>query len=199
MDNRRAHKSPQWRIGARWPRAGVPLPGFRRGAAAVTAVAAIGAVQGRGAPRKCRPRRRVLRAPRGALNWSLRRYVRASSLRVWLRRQAPEAGAASVSADRSGLLRTAGPRAGTVGEAGSPGPVNRAKIGSRQLGRALLYRSHRNRQMEHWTQAAASLRGGVRRGSAITPRECADAGGLVLTTLSSRVCVQSNIFKFVMT
>ena len=135
----------------------------------------------------------------GALNWSLRRYVRASSLRVWLRRQAPGAGAASVSADRSGLLRTAGPWAGTAAGAGSTRPVKRVNGVLRPSGRALRYRTHRNRQMELLTQVAASLRGGVRRGAAITARERADAEDLVLTTLSSRVCVQSNIFGFVMT
>lgn len=46
-------------------------------------------------------------------------------------------------------------------------------------------RVNRNRQMEHMVQVAASLRGGVRRGSAIAPREQADGVSLVLTTLGN--------------
>jgi hypothetical protein len=184
----KAHKSLQWRIGAWWPR--VPLPGSRRGAAAGHCRCAHG---------KRRPRGRVPLSLRGSLNWSLRRYVRASSLRVWLRRHAPEAGAASVPSGRIGLLRPARLRAGTAGQTRSPASVKRANGVSRPSAHALRYRTHRNRQMEHFTQVAASLRGGVRRGTAITTRERADVGDLVLTTFSSRVCVQSNIFKFVMT
>lgn len=55
--------------------------------------------------------------------------------------------------------------------------------------RAKGNRANRNRQMEHMVQVAASLRGGVRRGSAITPREQADEVSLVLTTLSNQLCV----------
>ena len=95
------------------------------------------------------------------------------------------------------------PHCWTVGRdgrgAGSTRPVKRVNGVLRPSGRALRYRTHRNRQMELLTQVAASLRGGVRRSAAITARERADAEDLVLTTLSSRVCVQSNIFGFVMT
>jgi hypothetical protein len=88
VNHDKAHKSPQWRAGARPPRAGVPRPESRRRAA--------GAPAGRpGAG----PRRVPRRPPGGgdsllcgkSLNWTLRRYVRASSLRVWLRRHRPEA------------------------------------------------------------------------------------------------------------
>jgi hypothetical protein len=44
VEHHKAHKSPQWRIVARWPCADASSPGPRRGAAAVTAG------QGRGAP-----------------------------------------------------------------------------------------------------------------------------------------------------
>jgi hypothetical protein len=193
VDHRKAHKSPYWRIGARWPRANVPAA----------------EVPPRGRPDdRGRGLRRARETPAavpgslladGALNWSLRRYVRASSLRVWLRRQAPREGAASVSAGRSGLFRAASPRAGTAARAGSPGPVARADGVSRLPRRALRYRKHRNRQMELLTQVAASLRGGVRRDTAITPRESTGAEDLGMATLSNRVCVESNIFGFVMT
>jgi len=180
VNSHKAHKSLQWRIGAWWPRATVPLPGCRHGAAAGHC---------RGAHEKRRPQGRVPLSLRGSLNWSLRRYVRASSLRVWLRRHAPEAGAASVPSGRIGLLRAAGLRAGKAGQARSPASVKRANGVSRPSAHALRYRTHRNRQMEHFTQVAASLRGGVRRGTAITMRERADVRDLVLTTFSSRVCV----------
>ena len=64
---------------------------------------------------------------------------------------------------------------------------------------ALRYGVHRNRQMEHLTQVAEGLQGGIRRGAAITTRERDAASDLGLATLSNMVCVQSNIFKFVMT
>jgi hypothetical protein len=186
----KAHKSLQWRIGAWWPRATVPLPGSRRGAAAGHC---------RGAYAKRRPRGQAPLSLRGSLNWSLRRYVRASSPRVWLRRHAPEAGAASVPSGRIGLPRAAGLRVGMAGQARSPASDKRANGVSRPSAHALRYRTYRNRQMEHLTQVAASLRGGVRRGTVITTRERADVRDLGLTTFSSRVCVLSNIFKFVMT
>jgi hypothetical protein len=180
VNSHKAHKSLQWRIGAWRPRATVPLPGCSRGTAAGHC---------RGAHEKRRPQGRVPLSLRGSLNWSLRRYVRASSLRVWLRRHAPGAGAASVPSGRIGLLRAAGLWAGKAGQARSPASVKRANGVSRPSAHALRYRTHRNRQMEHFTQVAASLRGGVRRGTAITTRERADVRDLVLTTFSSRVCV----------
>jgi hypothetical protein len=180
VNHHKAHKSHEWRTGAWWSRATIPLPGSRRGVA-------VG--HGRGAHGKRRLRGGVPLSLRGSLNWSLRRYVRASSLRVWLMRHAPEASAASVPTGRCGLLRAVGLRAGMAGGAGSPASVKRANGVSRPSGHALRYRTHRNRQMEHLTQLAGSLRGGVRRSTAITPRECAGVADLVLATFSSRVCV----------
>jgi len=60
-------------------------------------------------------------------------------------------------------------------------------------------RTRRNGHTAHLAQVAASLRGGVRRGSAITARERADASGPILTTLGDHVDVKSNIFKFIVT
>ena len=162
VNHRRAHKAPQRRDGARRPHVGVPLPA---------------------------PFGRLLLPPRWSLNWSLRRYVRAWSLRVWLRRQASQAAGASGPANRDGPLRAPGRRAGTAGEARSLASGERANGVSRTFRRALRYRIHRNRQMEHLTQVAVSLRGGVRRGLAITPRERTDGGDLLLTTLSNKACV----------
>ena len=189
----KAHKPPQSWAGARRRRAVAPLPGFRHGPAAGSACHAHGGPGGR------RSRCRAFLPVRGSLNWTLRRYVRASSLRVWLRRQAPGTAGTPVPAGRESLLRAAARQAGRAGEAGSLAPVERVNGVSLSSDRALRYRIHRNRQMEHLTQVAASLRGGVRRGAAITPRERAVALDLVLTTFSNKTCVQSNIFGFVMT
>jgi hypothetical protein len=52
---------------------------------------------------------------------------------------------------------------------------------------------------EHLGQVAASLRGGVRPGSAVGPRQRAVARGPILTTLGDWMVVQSNIFKIVVT
>jgi hypothetical protein len=193
LNHHKAHKPLQWRTGAWSPRAGATLPGFRH------RPAAGGVGHGGDASAERRSRDRAFPPRRESLNWTLRRYVRASSLRVWLRRQAPEAGGAPVPAGRGGLLRAVALRTGTAGKTGSPVPVERVNGGSLSMDHALRYRVHRNRQMEHLTQVAASLRGGVRRGAAITTRERSVAWDLVLTTLSNKTSVQSNIFGFVMT
>jgi len=189
----KAHKPLQSRAGARPRRAGAPRPGFGQGPAAGSACHADGG------PGECRSRGRAFPPVRESLNWTLRRYVRALSLRVWLRRQAPGTGGTPVPAGRDSLSRAVARRAGAAGEAGSPAPVERVGGVSLSLDHALRYRIHRNRQMEHLTQVAVSLRGGVRRGAAITARERAVVWDLVLTTLSSKTSVQSNIFGFVMT
>jgi hypothetical protein len=183
LNHHKAHKPLQWRTGAWSPRAGAPLPGFRH------RPAAGGAGHGGGTSAERRSQGRAFPPRRESLNWTLRRYVRASSLRVWLRRQPPEAGGAPVPAGRGGLLRAVALRTGTAGKAGSPVPAERVNGVSLPEGHALRYRIHRNRQMEHLTQVAVSLRGGVRRGAAITARERAVAWDLVLTTLSSRTSV----------
>ncbi len=70
----------------------------------------------------------------------------------------------------------------TAGETRSPAPAEPRRGVSPSKERALRYRIDRNGQMEHLTQVAASLRGGVRRGPAITPRERAAAADLVSAT-----------------
>jgi hypothetical protein len=183
VNHHKEHKPPQYRAGVRSRRAGAPRPGLRHGPAAG------GACHGGGRSGECRPRGRAFPSMRESLNWTLRRYVRALSLRVWLRRQASGAGGTPVPAGRYGLLPAAAGRAGTAGETGSPASVERVNGVSLSLDHALRYRIHRNRQMEHLTQVAASLRGGVRRGAAITPREGTVAWNLVLTTLSNKAYV----------
>jgi hypothetical protein len=188
-----AHKSPLGRVCAGWPRVGVRLSASPR-----LATGSTGGQAG-GMPGKRPPLDRVGCRPRRALNWSLRRYVLASSLSVWLRRQPLGAAGASGPANRGGPRCASGRRTGAALEAGPLASGERVNGVSRPAAHALRYRIHRNRQMEHLTQVAASLRGGVRRGSAITPREHAGARDLLSTTLSSKTCVQSNIFGFVMT
>jgi hypothetical protein len=180
VNHHKTQKPPQWRTSARPPRAGVPLPELRHGPAAG------GGGRGGAASGKSRPRCHVSLSRGKSLNWTLRRYVRASSLRVWLRRQTPEAGGAPVPAGRGDPLRVAGRRTGTVRETCSPAPAERPLGGSLSRDRMLRYGICRNRQMEHLTQVAASLRGGVRRGAAITARERAAARDLALTTLSDK-------------
>jgi hypothetical protein len=182
-NHHKPHKPRQWRTDARSPRPGGPTSAFRHGLAACVAR------HGGGAAGKRRGRWRAFPPLRESLNWTLRRYVRALSLRVWLRRQAPGTGGTPVPAGRDSLLRAAPRRAGTAAESGSPAPVERVNGVSLSLDHALRYRIHRHRQMEHLTQVAGSLRGGVRRGAAITPRERAAALDLVLTTLSNRTSV----------
>src|ERR1700742_1753935 len=186
VGNDKAHKSPQWRTGARSPRPGVPLPEFRYGPESGSGTAASGSAPGPGGDRS---RRRVSLLRGKSLNWTLRRYVRASSLRVWLRRQAPGTGGATLPADRNGALRAAVRRTETARDVRSPAPGDPPHGVSLSRDHLLRYRIPRNRQMEHLTQVAESLRGGVRRGAAITPRECAAALDLGLATLSNRTCV----------
>ena len=176
----KAHKPLQSRAGARPRRAGAPLPGLRQGPAAGSACHADGG------PGECRSRSRTFPPVRESLNWTLRRYVRALSLRVWLRRQAPGTGGTPVPAGRDSLSRAVAGRAVAAGEAGSTAPAERVGGVSLSSDHALRYRIHRNRQMEHLTQVAASLRGGVRRGAAITPRERVAARDPALTTLSDK-------------
>jgi hypothetical protein len=77
--------------------------------------------------------------------------------------------------------------------------LRRCGSGSRATGHGDPRRHQQNGQMDHFSQVAARLRKGVRRGAAITPRERADVQDLRLTTLSSEPCVQSSIFGFVAT
>jgi hypothetical protein len=182
-NHHKAHMPLQCRAGARSRRAGAPLPGSHHGPAAG------GVGHGGGRSGDCRSRGRAFPSARESLNWTLRRYVRALPLRVSLRRQAPGTGGTPVPAGRESLLRAAAGRAGRAGETGSLAPVERVNGVSLSLDRGLRYRIHRNRQMEHLTQVAASLRGGVRRGAAITPRERTVALDLVLTTLGNKTCV----------
>lgn len=174
VNHHKAHKSLQrpgnWRSSA-----GVPVPGWRRGAAVAHRL---------GAPRVLR---RLRLAPPGALNWSLRRYVRPSSLRVWLMRRAAGAGCANALAGESGPLCDVGRQAAR--------PARRVRCcrapavgGSRPGSDALPGRVSRNRQTEHSVQVAASLRGGVRLGSAITLREHLGPGSSVSATISNRSC-----------
>jgi hypothetical protein len=141
-----------------------------------------------------------------SLNWSLRRYVQASSLRVWLVRRMPGTGsepgspapppsAAAVGGRLSGAAgwrpaADAGARQVASGGRGS---------GRRRDGLALPYRRHRNGQMEHFTQVATGLQGDVRRGAALAARERGGAGDLVLTTFRNQATMESSIFKFVTT
>ena len=182
-NHHKAHKSPKWRTGDWLLGAGVPLREFCCRPDAGSAGNA-GAAPGEG-PSRCR----VPPVQEKSLNWTLRRYVRTSSLRVWLRRQAPETGGATVPADRNGALRAAVRRTETARDVRSPAPGDPPHGVSLSRDHLLRYRIPRNRQMEHLTQVAESLRGGVRRGAAITPRECAAALDLGLATLSNRTCV----------
>jgi hypothetical protein len=102
---------------------------------------------------------------------------------------------------RAGRSARPSPRrtAGAAGETRSPAPAEPRRGVSLSQDRALRYRIDRNGQMEHLTQVAASLRGGVRRGAAITPRERAAAADLASATFGDESGVQSNIFGFVAT
>jgi hypothetical protein len=191
VNRHKTHKSPQSRDCDWPPRAGVRPPELRHGPTRGGAGGPVAAPTGR-RPRcrpECRSRCRVSTVPRKSLNWTLRRYVRASSLRVWLRRHALEAGRGAVSAGWYGPLRDARRRAGTAAEVGLPATSGRPHGVSLCRDHGLRYRIDRNRQMEHLTQVAGSLRGGVRRGAAITARERSDAPDLVLTTLSNNASV----------
>jgi hypothetical protein len=170
------------------PRAGRPLgvPRRRRDAAARAV----------GAPAPGWPHRFASRSLSESLNWYLCRYVRAFAADVWLMRRVPGTGG---TADRAGARRAGGgPSVAAPGEhLARPKPG--AASGSRTTDHAPRYRLYRNGQMEHCTQVAAGLRGDVRGGSAIAGRECATPQDLRLTTLGSKMTMQSNIFKFVMT
>lgn len=182
-NHHKPHKSPKWRTGDRLRGAGAPLPEFRCRARTG------GAVNGGTAPWEGRSRCRVPLVQGKSLNWTLRRYVRSSSLRVWLRRHAPETGGATAPADRNGVLRVAVRRTETAGDVRSSprvGPPHGVSLSRNHL---LRYRIHGNRQMGHLTQVAESVRGGVRCGAAITPRECGGPLDLVLTTLSNKMRV----------
>lgn len=162
------------------------------------------------------------RPPSRSPSCLLGRSERSAQLLVSLSRHAPETGGA---ARRDGLLRSGGPprspaaltagpvlsrpsRPGTrpgpppaSGPASrpAPGPAGRPGAGSPGAGRGPRQRFQRNGQMEHSAQVAAGLRGGVRRGAAITTREKAGLRDQVLTTFGSEPCIQSNIFGFVTT
>jgi len=174
VNHHKAHKSPQWRSGAWSPRAGAPPSASRRRGPAGAARRA------RPVPSRRRPGGRVPVLRSRGPNWTLRRYIRASPPRVWLRRQAPEAGGPSVPAGPV----VVGP---VVARTAPPG--ERARGVSLSSGHALRYGVHRNRQMEHFTQVAEGLRGGVRRGAAITRRERGVAPDQGLATLSDIACV----------
>ena len=176
VKHHKAHRSPQWR-GCRWAIADVPPPDPRHGAAAPEA------------PGARWPRRRFRLSPPGSLNWSLRRYVPASSLRVWLMRRATGTGRADGMTGRHGSPAPAGGEPGRARTRPPGSSSERADGGSRPPGSTRRYRPSENRQMAHLVQVAAGLRGGVRRGSAITAREGADRDDLILTTLSSSSCV----------
>ena len=182
-NHHKPHKSPKWRTSDGLPDAGVPLP------ESGCLPRASGAGDGGAAPVTGRSRCRVLPARGKSLNWTLRRYVQASSLRVWLRRHAPETGGATVPADRNGALRVAVRRTATAGDVRPSARGDQPHGVSLSRDHLLRYRIHRNRQIGHLTQVAESVRGGVRRGAAITPRECTGALDLVLTTLSNKMCV----------
>jgi hypothetical protein len=182
VNHHKTHRPRRWR-GSWWATAGVLQSGLRPGPAVPEA------------PEPPGPGRRFPLSPPESLNWSLRRYVPTSSLRVWLLRQTAGAGRANALPGWNGPLRACGWQAG----ARPPVLRERAYGGSRPRGGALRHRARGNRQMEHLVQVALSVRGGVRCGSVIARRERAAAGGLILTTLGSRAGVQSNIFKFVMT
>jgi hypothetical protein len=140
-----------------------------------------------------------------SLNWSLRRYVQASSLRVWLMRRMPGTGSGPSSADAPASAAVGGRLSGAAGwrpaaDAGARQVASAGRwSGRRRDDLALPYRRHRNGQMEHFTQVATGLRGDIRRGAALAPRERAGAGDLVLTTFRIRETPESNIFGFVAT
>jgi len=193
LNRHKAHKSPQWPVSAPSPCAVVPLREFRHGSAAV------GACRESGASGNRRSLCRAFHGPGESLNRSLRRYVRTSSLRVWLRRQWAQAGRGPVPAGLCSLSASSadGPVRPEkfVDRHPASGAAARRSAGIARCG----YCIHGNGQMEHLTQVSAILRGGVPLSAAITPRERVAAQDLVLTTLSNIAYMQSNIFGFVMT
>ena len=184
VSHHKAHQSPRCRTDApsgtrlRRRQCGPGLAGPR-----ATDTVTAGMVAG-GAERTGEPHSRGRSFPclGESLNWTLRRYVPALSLRVWLMRQAPETSRTVAETGRDGLPRVAAARAGTVGETGSRVPVAWAHGVSLSPERTLRYGIHRNRQMEHFAQVAISLRGGVRRSASITRRERTAAPDLASAT-----------------
>jgi hypothetical protein len=154
-----------------------------------------------------RPRGPVCRLAGRSLNWSLRRYVRASSLRVWLRRRQAETRCAPCPA----ATRAPTARAGAVGRDGlrragrHPGPAGQGRPGgppdgrTRPSGTRRRHPKYRNGQMEHFTQAAMVRRGRARPGPAGSSAEREGARDLGLATLRDRATMQGDIFRFVMT
>src|SRR5262249_15580016 len=92
-NHHKAHESPKWRTVDRHTGVGRPLSEFR------CLPDAGGAGNGGAAPGEGLSRRRVPPAQGESLNWTLRRYVRTSSPRVWLRRHASETDGATVPAE----------------------------------------------------------------------------------------------------
>jgi hypothetical protein len=148
--------------------------------------------------------------PGKSLNWSLRRYVRASSLRVWLMRRmleargvpGPAARPAGAIAGRNGLhghCDARGSRPAAAGKTHPPAPGERVCGGLRCRRRSSRRNPCQNGQKEYSTLMAGGLRGGIQRSAAIASRERARALDLQLATLCNSSCVQSNTFKFVMT
>lgn len=183
VNHHKAHKSPQWPPGAPSPCAVVQWREFRSGPVA------SGAFHANDATARRRSRGRDLPSPWEPPSLSLRRYVRTSSPRVWLRRQGAEAGGAPVPTGRHGLSIRSAEGPGWAEESVGQYPGERLNGVSLCRDHALRYRVRRNRQMEHLTQVAASLRGGIRRDAAITPREREAAKDLVMTTLSDKMLV----------
>ena len=185
--HQKAHMAPQWH-GGWWASVGFALPRPRHGGAVLERA-------GRLPADRWRPWAGGLRADRwrplsseGALNWTLRRYVPDSSLRVWLMRRVSGIGGATAPGGRGGP--SCAPR--WPDATGYVRPLSfreRPNGVSRTSRRAPGYRASENRQMEHLVQAVMSLRGGVRRDSTITPRERADRKDLLLTTLRSKAYV----------
>jgi hypothetical protein len=144
VNHHKEHKSPQWRSEAR-------APELRYRAEFSSGTAARDAGPGSAKPAGRRPRRRVSLLRGKSLNWTLRRYVRASSLRVWLRRHAPEAGGAPVPAGGNGSFRVAGRPAETAREARTPALGGRLRRVAVQAASAAVPGPRGNRQMEHLT------------------------------------------------
>jgi hypothetical protein len=131
-----------------------------------------------------------------ALNRSLRRYVLASSLRVWWIRHGLEA--PDGTGQGSGV-RPRGRCRGVVRPAGRRASGSCSGAGVRAGNRLSRYQPYRNGQIVHSAQAAVGVRGGVRCGANVMPPEPGDALDLVLATSGSGMAMQSNIFRFVMT
>jgi len=174
--HQKAHMPPQWH-GAWWATVGIALPPLPRG----------GAVPGHAGG--LRADRWLALSSEGSLNWSLRRYVPDSSLRVWLRRRVSGIGDATAPGGQGGSPHAPGWPTRAAGYVRPLSFRERANGVSPTSGRAPGYRASRNRQMEHLVQAVVGLRGGVRRDSAITPRERANPEDLLSTTLRNKTYV----------